>query len=91
MKWNEDLDQTVRSACDPLAVSEVGVLWARAESLEKLEKELSALLADCAADDVLTVSHSSAAVSSKQSGGIWGGATQTHKIEYAAVVLVRKA
>jgi len=72
-------------------MSEVGVLWARAPSLERLEKELSELLADWGADDVVSVSHSSAAVSSKQSGGIWGGATQTHKIEYSAVVLVRKA
>jgi hypothetical protein len=68
---------------------EVGVIWATAPSLEKLEKELSGLLAECAADDVLGVSHSSAAVSSKQSGGIWGGATQTHKLEYSAVVLLR--
>jgi hypothetical protein len=64
-------------------------MWARAPSLEKLEKELARLLAGCAADDVLGVSHSTAAVSSKQSGGIWGGASQTHKVEYSAIVLVR--
>jgi hypothetical protein len=72
-------------------MSEVGVVWARAPSLEKLEKELARLLAGCAADDVLGVSHSSAAVSSKQSGGIWSGASQTHKVEYSAVVLVRSS
>ncbi len=70
-------------------MSEVGVIWARAPSLEKLEKEMVRLLADCAADDVLGVSHSAAAVLSKQSGGIWSGASQTHKLEYSAVVLVR--
>ena len=70
-------------------MSEVGVIWARAPSLEKLEKELARLLADCAADDVLGVSHSSAAVSIKQSGGIWGGPNQTHKLEYSAVVVLR--
>ena len=69
----------------------VGVMWARAPSLEKLEKELTRLLADCAADDVLGVSHMTAAVSSKQSGGIWSGASQAHKLEYSAVVLVRAA
>jgi hypothetical protein len=72
-------------------MSEIGVIWARAHSLEKLEKELTQLLADCAADDVLGVSHTTAAVSSKQSGGIWSGASQAHKLEYSAVVLVRAA
>lgn len=70
-------------------MSEVGVICARAPSLEKLEKELSRLLADRAADDVLGVSHSAAAVSSKQSGGIWGDGSQAHKVEYSAVVLVK--
>lgn len=72
-------------------MSEVGVIWARAPSLEKLEKELAGLLADCAADDVLGVSHSTAAVSTKQSGGVWSGASHAHKLEYSAVVLVRAA
>jgi hypothetical protein len=66
-------------------------MWARAPSLEKLERQLSVLLADLVAEDVLGVSHSASAVSSKHSGGIWGGATQTHMLEYSAVVLVRKA
>jgi hypothetical protein len=70
-------------------MAEVGVIWAGAPSLEKLENELARLLAGCSADDILGVSHSSAAVSSKQSGGIWGGAFQTLKLEYSAVVLVR--
>jgi hypothetical protein len=68
---------------------EVGVIWARAPSLQKLEKELDRLLAGCAADDVLGVSHSTTAVSSKQSGGIWSGTRQVSKVEYTAVVLVR--
>ena len=70
-------------------MSEVGVIWARAPSLEKLEKELAGLLAGCCADDVLGVSHSAASVSSKQSGGIWGGASQSYKLEYSAFVMVR--
>jgi len=72
-------------------MSEVGVIWACAPSLEKLEKELARLLAGWAADDILGVSHSSAAVSSKQSGGIWGGPSQARRLEYSAVVLVRAA
>jgi hypothetical protein len=70
-------------------MSDVAVMWARAPSLEQLEKELARLLAGCADDDVLGVSHSAAPVSSKQSGGIWSGASQSHKVEYSAVVLVR--
>lgn len=70
-------------------MSEIEIIWARAPTLDKLEKKLARLLADCAAEDVLGVSHSSVAVSSKQSGGIWGGANQAHKLEYSAVVLVR--
>jgi hypothetical protein len=69
----------------------VGVIWARAPSLEKLENELSRLLAGCSADDILGVSHSFSAVSCKQSGGIWRGGAQTLKLEYSAVVLVRNA
>jgi hypothetical protein len=69
-------------------MSEVGVIWARAPTLPKLEKELQRLLASCPADDVLGVSHSTA-VSSKQSGGIWSGTRQVNKTEYSAVVLVR--
>ncbi|MDQ2895978.1 MAG: hypothetical protein M3Y09_10090 [Actinomycetota bacterium] len=53
-------------------------MWARAPSLELLEKELTRLFEGCAADDVLGMSHSAIAASSKQSGGIWGGASQTH-------------
>jgi hypothetical protein len=71
-------------------MSEVGTIWARAPSLDKLEKRLERLLAQCPADDVLGVSHSAAALSSKQSGGLWGAASHTHKIEYSAVVLVRR-
>ena len=70
-------------------MSDVAVMWARAPSLEKLEKELARLVSGCAADDVLGISHSAAPVSSKQSGGIWGGASQSHKVEYSAVLLVR--
>jgi hypothetical protein len=69
-------------------MSEVGVICARARSLEKLEKELDRLLSGCAADEVLGVSHSTTAVSSKQSGGIWSGTRQANKVEYTAVVLV---
>lgn len=72
-------------------MAEVGVIWARAPSLEKLEKELAGLLADSAADSVLSVSHSASVVSSKQSGGLWGGGNQAHKLEYSAIVLVRTA
>ncbi|MHB8659594.1 MAG: hypothetical protein ACYC91_16915 [Solirubrobacteraceae bacterium] len=71
-------------------MSEVGLISTRAPSLEKLEKELARLLADCAADDVLGVSHSAAVVSSRQSGGIWGGGSQANKLEYSAVVLLRR-
>jgi hypothetical protein len=70
-------------------MSGVAVMWARAPSLEKLEKELARVLAGCVADDVLGVSHSAAPASSKQSGGIWSGAIRSHKVEYSAVVLVR--
>jgi hypothetical protein len=70
-------------------MSEVGVIWAHAPSLDMLEKEPSRLLAGRAAEDVLGVWHSSVAVSTKQSGGIWSGGSQAHKLEYSAVVLVR--
>lgn len=70
-------------------MSEVAVMWARAPSLEKLEKELARVLAACAADDVLGISHSAALVSSKQSGGIWSGSSQSSKLEYSALVLLR--
>ncbi|MGI8559678.1 MAG: hypothetical protein ACR2ND_15480 [Solirubrobacteraceae bacterium] len=72
-------------------MSEVEVISVRAPSLEKLEKEIARLLAGRPADDVLGLSHSSATTSSKQSGGIWGGAKQTHKVEYSALVVVRSA
>ncbi len=72
-------------------MSEIGVISAHALSLKKLAQELVRLLAGCAADDVIGVSYYAAAVSTKQSGGIWGGASQTHKLEYSAVVLVRCA
>jgi hypothetical protein len=70
-------------------MSDVAVIWARAPSLEKLEKELARMLEGRLADDVLGVSHAAAPVSSKQSGGIWSGAIQNHKVEYSAVVLLR--
>lgn len=70
-------------------MSEVGVIWARAPTLEKLEKELFGLLDGYCAEDVLGVSHSAASISSRQSGGIWGGASQSYKLEYSAVVMVR--
>ena len=68
---------------------DVGVICAHASSPRKLEKQLARLLAGRAADDVLSVSHWSAIVSTQQYGGIWTGARQTHKLEYSAVVLVR--
>lgn len=72
-------------------MSAVEVMSIRAPSLEKLEKELARFLGGYAADDVLSVSHSAAAVSSKRSGGVWSGASEAHKVEYSAVVLLRKA
>jgi hypothetical protein len=68
---------------------DVGVISAHAPSLPKLEKELTRLLAGRPAEDVLSVSHWTATVSTKQSGGIWSGSRQAHKLEYSAVVLVR--
>jgi len=68
---------------------ELEVMSVRAPSLEKLERELSRLLAGCSADDVVSVSHSSTAVASRQSGGIWSAASQCYKVEYSALVLVR--
>ena len=70
-------------------MSEVQVMSVRARSLEKLEKELTRLLASYAADDVVGVSHSAAAVSSKRSGGVWSATSEAHKVEYSALVLVR--
>lgn len=70
-------------------MSEVGVIWARASSLEKLENELARLLAGRAAEEILGISHAAASVSAKQSGGIWAGASHAHKLEYSALVLVR--
>mgnify|MGYP001369289621 CR=1 FL=1 len=67
----------------------VDVIWARAPTLEKLQKELAELLDGYAPEDVIGVSHSAAAVSSKGSGGIWGGGRQAHGPEYSAIVLVR--
>jgi len=81
--------QIVRCECHRLAMPEVGIICAHAASPRKLEKELARLLAGQAADDVLGVSHWTATVSTKQSGGIWNGARQAHKREYSAVVLVR--
>jgi hypothetical protein len=72
-------------------MSEVEVMSVRAPSLDKLEKALDRLLAGYAADDVLGVSHSAAAVSSKRSGGVWSGASEAHKVEYSALVLLRTA
>jgi hypothetical protein len=70
-------------------MSDVEVMSVRAPSLEKLEKELTRLLARYAADDVVGVSHSAAAVSSKRAGGVWSGASEAHKVEYSALVLLR--
>ena len=69
---------------------EVGVICARASSIEKLEEQLQRLLAGYNADRVVGVSHASTAVSSKQSGGIWNAARETAKVEYSAVVLLRE-
>ena len=80
---------TVRCECHRLAMPEVGVICAHAASPRKLEKELARLLAGHAAEDVLAISHWTAAVSTKQSGGIWSSASQAHKLEYSALVLVR--
>jgi len=72
-------------------MSDVEVMSVRAPSLEKLEKELARLLAGCAADDVVGVSHSAAAVSSKRSGGVWSASSEAHKVEYSALLLLRTA
>jgi hypothetical protein len=71
------------------SMSEVGVICIQAPSLEQLEKELGRLLADQSAKDVLGVSHYTSPVSTRQSGGIWSGARQAHKLAYSAVVLIR--
>jgi hypothetical protein len=68
---------------------DVEVICAHAPSLPKLEKELTRLLAGRPAEDVLGVSHSTATISTKQSGGIWSGSSDAHKLEYSAVVLAR--
>jgi hypothetical protein len=68
---------------------DVAVICAHAASPRKLEKELARLLARQAPNEVLAVSHWTATVSTKQSGGIWSGARHAHKLEYSAVVLVR--
>jgi hypothetical protein len=72
-----------------LSMSEVDVVSVRAPSLTKLEKELVRLLADCSADSVLGVSHTTATLGAKQSGGIWTGARHANKVEYSALVLLR--
>ena len=68
---------------------EVDVRSVRAPSLTKLEKEIVRLLADCSADDVLGVSHTTTSLGTKQSGGVWTGARHTSKVEYSALVLLR--
>ncbi|MGH3628375.1 MAG: hypothetical protein ACRDRL_13175 [Sciscionella sp.] len=70
-------------------MSDVGVICARASSLQKLQRELDRLLAGRSADEVPGVSHFAAPVSSRQSGGVWGGSRTEQKLEYSAVVLVR--
>ena len=80
---------SVRCECHRLAMPDVGVICAHASSPRKLEKELARLLSGQVAHNVLSVSHWTATVSTKQFGGIWGGARQVHKLEYSAVVLVR--
>lgn len=70
-------------------MSEVDVVSVSAPSLAKLEKELVRLLADCSADAVLGMSHTTATLGAKQSGGIWTGAHHTNKVEYSALVLLR--
>jgi hypothetical protein len=72
-----------------VSVSEVDVVSVRAPSLAKLEKELVRLLADCSADAVLGVSHTTASLVTTQSGGVWTGARHTNKVEYSALVLLR--
>jgi hypothetical protein len=69
----------------------VDVIWARAPTLDKLQAELAGLLDHYAPEDLLGMSHSAAATSSKQSGGVWGGGRQSQELEYSAVVLVRKS
>ena len=80
---------SVRCECHRLGMPDVAVICAHATSPRQLEKELARLLRGHAADDVLGVSHWTATVSTKQTGGIWSGARQAHKLEYSAVVLVR--
>ena len=64
-------------------------MWVRAGSLEKLQSELAKRLVGYAAEDVVSVSHSAEPISSKQSGGVWGGGHTTYKLGYSAVVLLR--
>jgi hypothetical protein len=80
---------SVRCECNRVAMPDVAVICAHASSPRKLEQQLARLLAGQAAEDVLSVSHSSEIVSTHEYGGIWSAARQTHKLEYSAVVLVR--
>lgn len=70
-------------------MSQVTVLTTTAPSLDKLKRELGRLFDGCAADDVIAISHSTDTVSIKRSGGVWGPSSQTERLEYSAVVLVR--
>lgn len=67
----------------------VEVIWARAPTIEKLQKELADLLEAYAPQDVVGVSHCAVPVSGKESGGIWGGRRLMSTLEYSAVVLLR--
>ncbi|WP_249011856.1 hypothetical protein [Conexibacter sp. DBS9H8] len=70
-------------------MGDVGVIWAAAPSLDKLEKELSNCLVGYDAEEIISVSHSVVPRRSRRTGGLWGAATETNDVEYSAVVLVR--
>jgi hypothetical protein len=71
-------------------MSEIGVLTVRAPSLQKLHRQLEKRLARYAPEDIVSVSHSSDAVSARHRGGVWSGARTTQKLEYSAIVLLRE-
>jgi hypothetical protein len=69
-------------------IGRLDVIGARAPTVEKLQTELVDLLGGYAPDGALGVSHLRTAVSSEQSGGVWG-ARQTHGMECSPIVLAQ--
>jgi hypothetical protein len=72
-------------------MAQVAATWVRAPTLEKLRTEHDTHLADFAPEDIVTMSHATEVRSSRQTGGIRGGARTTYDLEYTALVLVRTA